>query len=55
MENTIKEWLRYAKDRDGGGRNGQRRKEGGGGDSGRGNGDLGEGSDGKWQCLTFFL
>lgn len=26
----------------------------GGGDSGRGNGDLGEGSDGKWQCLTFF-
>ena len=32
MENTIKEWLRYAKDRDGGGRNGKRRKEGGGGD-----------------------
>ncbi|XP_062601259.1 uncharacterized protein LOC134262956 [Saccostrea cucullata] len=51
MENTIKEWLRYAKDRDEGGRNGHRsrRKEGGGGDSGRGNGALGEGSDGKWQ------
>ena len=45
MENTIKEWLRYAKDRDGGGKNGQRRKEGEEETRERERGDLGEGSD----------